>query len=154
MITILSKLLVTFAQETSYEMIGQIFLFLLANHSDGAIMSSSTNKQDENSKKPKEQPKTETSLLHKKLSNYQVTDLKGVSYINILLIGEKGAGKSSLLSTFHRSIFNNYTEPPIAQVGTRQTKVLQFLYKLNNCKGIYKKKERLQIEPYWYNCWT
>ncbi|KAG2388026.1 hypothetical protein C9374_000876 [Naegleria lovaniensis] len=58
-------------------------------------------------------------LRQKQLNEYKVNSdiLPDVSHLNILLIGEKGAGKSSLISTFHRSLFENYGDPPIAAIG-------------------------------------
>ena len=62
--------------------------------------------------------KFEKSLLHKKINNYTCeSDLKVVKYINILVIGEKGAGKSSLISTFYRSLNNDYKNEPVANIG-------------------------------------
>ncbi|KAF0981968.1 hypothetical protein FDP41_011829 [Naegleria fowleri] len=58
-------------------------------------------------------------LRQKQLNEYKVNSdiLPDVTHLNILLIGEKGAGKSSLISTFHRSLFENYGDPPIAAIG-------------------------------------
>ncbi|EFC36436.1 predicted protein [Naegleria gruberi] len=55
----------------------------------------------------------------KQLNEYTVNNdiIPNVSHLNILLIGEKGAGKSSLISTFHRSLHENYGEAPIAVIG-------------------------------------
>jgi len=63
----------------------------------------------------------ESNILHKSLNQYTCQDLKVVRCINILLIGEKGVGKSSLLSTFHRALNNNYGQPPIAEIGENPT---------------------------------
>eukprot|EP00761_Pharyngomonas_kirbyi_P005764 gb/GECH01005770.1/.p1 GENE.gb/GECH01005770.1/~~gb/GECH01005770.1/.p1 ORF type:complete len:313 (+),score=37.66 gb/GECH01005770.1/:1-939(+) len=52
---------------------------------------------------------------------FEQTREETLKYINLLLIGEKGAGKSSLLSTFHRALHERYGEPPIAGVGVCQT---------------------------------
>jgi predicted GTPase len=70
------------------------------------------------------QTKLEPSSLQKKLNAYTCEDLKIVKHVNILLIGEKGSGKSSLISTFHRALHNNYGENPIADVGSNVTSVL------------------------------
>ena len=59
-------------------------------------------------------------LRQKQLNEYKVnTDVipDQVSHLNILLLGEKGAGKSSLISTFHRALHENYGEQPIAAIG-------------------------------------
>jgi predicted AAA+ superfamily ATPase len=58
----------------------------------------------------------------KQLNNYECTQA-GVNHLNILLIGEKGAGKSSLLSTFHRSLFQNHGEEPMAGIGQKRSEV-------------------------------
>jgi predicted GTPase len=88
------------------------------------ISSGPNMKEEEIEKIEKKKPKKiETSLLHKKLNEYSCKDLKVINHINILLIGEKGAGKSSLISTFHRSLLNKYGEEPIAEVGTNLTSV-------------------------------
>jgi len=45
-----------------------------------------------------------------------------MKHINILLIGEKGVGKSSLLSTFHRSLHPDlFGTKPICPVGNKKT---------------------------------
>ncbi|KAL9644926.1 hypothetical protein ABK040_005404 [Willaertia magna] len=63
----------------------------------------------------------------KYLNEYQVSnhlpniEITNIHHLNILLIGEKGAGKSSLLSTFHRALFENYIQEPIAKIGENKT---------------------------------
>lgn len=64
------------------------------------------------------------------------------SHINIILIGEKGAGKSSLLSTFHRALHPHLcatNEDPIAGIGinrtTSYTKKIKY-YVLNEAQTI------------------
>lgn len=74
--------------------------------------------------------KLETSSLHRKLNTYVCGETSIVNNINLLIIGEKGSGKSSLISTFHRALANNYGEKPIADVGTSLTSVFcdQFIH--------------------------
>ena len=74
-----------------------------------------------------------SSSLHHRLAS------PPLSHLNILLVGEKGAGKSSLLSTFHRALHQNYGLMPVAGVGN--TRTMSFTkkkkgYYLNTCHTI------------------
>jgi len=58
------------------------------------------------------------------LNNYDPGVIDGethLPHLNILLIGEKGVGKSSLLSTFYRALHQDYGMLPVAGVGNAKT---------------------------------
>lgn len=77
-----------------------------------------------------QQLSTSISVIQKQLADYKCTQ-KGVTHLNILLIGEKGAGKSSLLSTFYRCLNSGTVNlgAPVAGVGTKKAEAFTKKYK-------------------------
>eukprot|EP00818_Percolomonas_sp_WS_P001450 CAMPEP_0117445494 /NCGR_PEP_ID=MMETSP0759-20121206/5827_1 /TAXON_ID=63605 /ORGANISM="Percolomonas cosmopolitus, Strain WS" /LENGTH=300 /DNA_ID=CAMNT_0005237677 /DNA_START=221 /DNA_END=1120 /DNA_ORIENTATION=+ len=87
-------------------------------------MSSSQASEHNNSSESTEQQNStthqrlKTSPLASNLNTYQ----PACSHVNMILIGEIGGGKSSLISTFHRALHPQLTsQSPIAGIGLNRT---------------------------------